>query len=62
LPGPDRFRTAYQPRYLIDALRGFAGSHVRLALREGQRRASVLSSPDPGVIDLRYVVMPKRLR
>lgn len=58
----DRFRTAYHPRYLIDALRGFAGSHVRLALRNGERRASVLSSPEPGLVDLRYVVMPKRLR
>lgn len=60
----DRFTPAYQPRYLIDALQAFAGRQtLRLSLRSGARRSSVFSAvePDPHGVDLRYVLMPKRV-
>ncbi|GAA2817868.1 DNA polymerase III subunit beta [Saccharopolyspora taberi] len=56
----DRFGPAYQPRYLADALAAFAGRTVRLDLRAGQRRSSVISEVEPGPAELRYVLMPKR--
>ena len=56
----DRFCPAYQPRYLADALAAFAGRAVRLDLRAGHRRSSVISDAEPGTAELRYVLMPKR--
>ncbi len=48
---------AYQSKFLTDALRPFAGGSVRVEIQPGMR-ATVFSSPEPGDLDLRYVVMP----
>jgi DNA polymerase-3 subunit beta len=48
---------AYQSKFLTDALRPFAGGPVRVAIQPGMR-ATVFSSPNPGDLNLRYVVMP----
>jgi DNA polymerase III subunit beta len=48
---------AFQARYLTDALRPFAGSRVRIAIQPGMR-ATIFSAPEPGDIDLKYIVMP----
>ncbi|HET9143858.1 DNA polymerase III subunit beta [Actinophytocola sp.] len=48
---------AFQARYLTDALRPFLGGPVRLAVQPGMR-ATVLTAPEPGEVDLRYIVMP----
>ncbi|MGP4018336.1 DNA polymerase III subunit beta [Saccharopolyspora sp. 5N708] len=57
----DRFTTAYQPRYLADALQAFGARTVRIGLRSGTRRSTVLTGaePDPTGADLHYVLMPK---
>jgi DNA polymerase III subunit beta len=57
-----RCTPAFQPRYLADALRAFAGRNVRLALRLGVRQSSVITSVDPDSTgaELSYVLMPKR--
>ncbi|HEV2782478.1 MAG TPA: DNA polymerase III subunit beta [Actinophytocola sp.] len=48
---------AFQARYLTDALRPFAGRTVRLEIQPGMR-ATIFSTPEPGDVHLRYVVMP----
>ncbi|GAA0541796.1 DNA polymerase-3 subunit beta [Saccharopolyspora erythraea NRRL 2338] len=57
----DRFSPAFQPRYLADALQAFAGRTVRMGLRSGLRRSTVISDVDAPEADLRYVLMPKRI-
>ncbi|WP_433870973.1 DNA polymerase III subunit beta [Saccharopolyspora sp. CA-218241] len=59
--GGDRISTGYQPRYLADALGAFGSDRVRIGLRSGHRRATVLTAADPTAAHLHYVVMPKRL-
>lgn len=55
-----RTSPSFQSRFLIDALRPFAGGRVRLAIQPGMR-ATVFSSPDPdNPVDLRYMVAPMR--
>jgi DNA polymerase-3 subunit beta len=55
-----RTSPSYQSRFLIDALRPFAGRRVQLAIQPGMR-ATVFSSPDPDeTVDLRYMVAPMR--
>jgi DNA polymerase-3 subunit beta len=48
---------AFQARYLTDALRPFAGGRVRVGIQPGMR-ATIFSAPEPGDVDLRYIVMP----
>jgi DNA polymerase-3 subunit beta len=50
---------AFQARYLLDALRPFAGQAVHIALQPGMR-AAVFTPATPTTPDLRYVVMPMR--
>jgi len=50
---------AFQARYLLDALRPFAGQAVHLALQPGMR-AALFTAATPATPDLRYVVMPMR--
>jgi DNA polymerase-3 subunit beta len=50
---------AFQARYLVDALRPFAGRPVRIRIQPGMR-ATVFTAPTPSTPDLRYVVMPMR--
>ncbi|SDD85177.1 DNA polymerase III subunit beta [Actinokineospora iranica] len=52
-----RTSPSFQSRYLLDALRPFAGTRVRLAIQPGMR-ATVLTAVDPGEVDLRYILMP----
>ncbi|GAA2988363.1 DNA polymerase III subunit beta [Actinokineospora diospyrosa] len=52
-----RTSPAYQSRYLLDALRPFAGQRVELAIQPGMR-ATVLTAVDPGEVELRYILMP----
>jgi DNA polymerase-3 subunit beta len=55
-----RTSPSFQSRFLIDALKPFAGRRVHLAIQPGMR-ATVFSSPDPEeVLDLRYMVAPMR--
>ncbi|MEV0053763.1 DNA polymerase III subunit beta [Saccharopolyspora shandongensis] len=58
----DRITTAYQPRYLSDALQAFGAQTVRIGLRAGNRRSTVITGaePDPSGAELHYVLMPKR--
>jgi DNA polymerase-3 subunit beta len=56
----DRVTTAYQPRYLADALQAFGTQAVRIGLRSGTRRSTVLTTAEPGDAQLHYVLMPKR--
>ncbi len=58
----DRFTTAYQPRYLADALQAFGAQAVRIGLRSETRRSTVITGaePDPSGAELHYVLMPKR--
>ncbi|WP_233576333.1 hypothetical protein [Saccharopolyspora rhizosphaerae] len=55
----DRITTAYQPRYLADALKPFGTEEVRLRLRSGVRRSTVITTPRSPT--LHQVLMPKRL-
>ncbi|HEX5120327.1 MAG TPA: DNA polymerase III subunit beta [Pseudonocardiaceae bacterium] len=49
----------FRVRYLIDALRVFAGREVRLAIRSGLRATRLTAvEPDPAGPALTYVVMP----
>lgn len=57
--GGDRIVTAYHPRYLADALRPFGEAEVRLRLRNGARRATVITTPESP--ELHYVLMPRQL-
>lgn len=52
-----RTSPSYQARYLIDALRPFAGRRVHLAIQPGMR-ATVVTAVEPGEVDLRYIIMP----
>ncbi len=52
-----RTSPSFQSRYLLDALRPFAGTQVHLAVQPGMR-ATVLSAVDPAEVDLRYILMP----
>lgn len=55
-----RTSPSFQSRFLIDALRPFAGQRVHLAIQPGMR-ATVFSSPDPDrEVNLRYMVAPMR--
>jgi DNA polymerase-3 subunit beta len=55
-----RTSPSFQSRFLIDALRPFAGHRVHLAIQPGMR-ATVFSSADPTeLLDLRYMVAPMR--
>ncbi|GAB3915110.1 DNA polymerase III subunit beta [Kibdelosporangium lantanae] len=53
-----RTSPSFQARFLTDALKSFSG-RVRLAIQPGMR-ATVFSSPEPGDVDLRYMVAPMR--
>ncbi|MEU8080555.1 DNA polymerase III subunit beta [Catellatospora citrea] len=56
----DRLTRQYQARYLLDALRPFAGRQARLEIQSALRpTAFTAASPEPGV-DLRYLVVPLR--
>ncbi|MEV0457050.1 DNA polymerase III subunit beta [Catellatospora methionotrophica] len=56
----DLLTRQYQARYLLDALRPFAGRPVRLEIQSALRpTAFTAASPDPAV-DLRYLVVPLR--
>ncbi|HKN95694.1 MAG TPA: DNA polymerase III subunit beta [Pseudonocardiaceae bacterium] len=49
----------YRVRYLVDALRVFAGRQLRLAIRSGLRATGLTAvEPDPDGLALTYVVMP----
>jgi DNA polymerase-3 subunit beta len=50
---------SFQARYLLDALRPFAGGAVHIALQPGMR-AALFTPATPTTPDLRYVVMPMR--
>ncbi|MET0134192.1 MAG: DNA polymerase III subunit beta [Kibdelosporangium sp.] len=55
-----RTSPSFQSRFLIDALKPFAGQQVRLAIQPGMR-ATVFSSPDEEKeVSLRYMVAPMR--
>ncbi|TCO64310.1 DNA polymerase III subunit beta [Actinocrispum wychmicini] len=55
-----RTSPSFQSRFLLDALRPFAGGQVRVAIQPGMR-ATIFSSPDPdNPVDLRYMVAPMR--
>jgi DNA polymerase III subunit beta len=47
----------YRARYLVDALRVFAGQTVAIDIKTGLR-STVLRPTDPDALDLHYVVMP----
>ncbi|WP_212842032.1 DNA polymerase III subunit beta [Catellatospora sp. IY07-71] len=56
----DRLTRQYQARYLLDALRPFAGGPVRLQIQSALRPTLfTAATPDPGA-DLRYLVVPLR--
>lgn len=48
---------AVQARYLVDALRPFAGKRIRVAIQPGMR-ATILTSLDPEEVRLTYLMMP----
>ena len=50
---------SFQARYLLDALRPFAGHPVHIALQPGMR-AALFTPATPTTPDLRYIVMPMR--
>jgi DNA polymerase-3 subunit beta len=50
---------SFQARYLLDALRPFAGQAVHVSLQPGMR-AALFTPATPTTPDLRYVVMPMR--
>ncbi|MDQ3403850.1 MAG: DNA polymerase III subunit beta [Actinomycetota bacterium] len=52
-----RTNPSFQARYLIDALRPFAGGRVHLAVQPGMR-ATICTSPEPGEVEVTYIVMP----
>lgn len=54
-----RTSPAFQARFLLDALKAFAGRPVSLAFQPGLR-ATVLTSAEPTEVDLRYLVVPLR--
>lgn len=55
-----RTSPSFQSRFLVDALKPFAGKRVHLAIQPGMR-ATVFSSPNPEEpMDLRYMVAPMR--
>ncbi|MFC5290793.1 DNA polymerase III subunit beta [Actinokineospora guangxiensis] len=52
-----RTSPAVQSRYLVDALRPFAGKRVRLAIQPGMR-ATAITSLDPEEMAVKYLMMP----
>jgi DNA polymerase-3 subunit beta len=52
-----RTSPSYQARYLIDALRPFAGKRVHFAIQPGMR-ATVVTAIESEEVDLRYIIMP----
>jgi len=50
---------SFQARYLLDALRPFAGAAVHISLQPGMR-AALITPATPSTPDLRYIVMPMR--
>ncbi|SFP30554.1 DNA polymerase-3 subunit beta [Amycolatopsis arida] len=52
--------TVYQARYLLDALRPFAGRSVRMGFQEGLRPTVLTAGPDEDEVDLTYLVVPMR--
>ncbi|WP_285505562.1 DNA polymerase III subunit beta [Actinokineospora sp. NBRC 105648] len=52
-----RTSPSYRARYLLDALRPFAGTRIRLAIQPGMR-ATVITSVEPGEVEIRYILMP----
>ncbi|WP_424183922.1 DNA polymerase III subunit beta [Actinokineospora sp. G85] len=58
-PTGGRTSPAYQSRYLVDALRPFAGGPVTLAIQPGMR-ATILTAPEPGEVKITYILVPIR--
>ena len=54
-----RTSPSYQARYLVDALRPFAGGEVHLAIQPGMR-ATILTAVDPGEVNIKYILVPIR--
>nr|WP_198943636.1 DNA polymerase III subunit beta [Actinokineospora bangkokensis] len=54
-----RTTPAYQSRFLLDALRPFAGTQVRLSIQPGLR-ATTLTAEHPGEVTIRYILVPIR--
>ncbi|WP_158887609.1 DNA polymerase III subunit beta [Amycolatopsis anabasis] len=54
-----RTSPSFQARYLLDALRPFAGERVRLEIQPGMK-ATVVRAVDPGPVEVTYYVMPMR--
>lgn len=48
---------AVQSRYLLDALRPYAGRRIRLSIQPGMR-ATVITSLDPEEVEIKYLMMP----
>ncbi|HEY0806935.1 MAG TPA: DNA polymerase III subunit beta [Pseudonocardiaceae bacterium] len=54
-----QLRQTYRVRYLVDALRTFAGQRIAVDIKDGLRSTVLTSAePDPDGLDLHYVVMP----
>ncbi|MBM7771377.1 DNA polymerase-3 subunit beta [Actinokineospora baliensis] len=56
-PTGGRTSPSYQSRYLVDALRPFAGRQVELAIQPGMR-ATVVTAVEAEEVELRYILMP----
>jgi DNA polymerase III subunit beta len=54
-----QLRQTYRVRYLVDALRTFAGQRITVEIKTGMK-STVLTAAEPDVdgLDLHYVVMP----
>jgi DNA polymerase-3 subunit beta len=56
----DHVTRYYQARFLLDALRPFAGGAVRMMIQDGLRATLLAAAGEHGDLGLRYLVVPMR--